>query len=171
MTVATDELTTVTLAVLECLRTQLAALDNPPANVMLRTGERTEALLSMFRDECCEGLGWVRPGAIYPSTNDFPNPDQGVSSCGPDRWAAQLELGVVRCAPTPDAQTLTSADEWNDATIQILADAAAMRRALYCLETAPAMQDRLWVAGPWTPTPTEGGCMGGTHLLTVAITC
>lgn len=168
---APAELTTVVLAVLECLRTQVAALDNPPANIMLRPGDRTEALLSMFRDECCEGLAWVRPGPVYPSTINFPEQDQVVTNCGPERWASMLEIGLVRCAPTPDAESLVSADEWNAATMQILEDSAALRRTLYCLESDPVMTDRLWLPGTWTPTPTEGGCMGGLLPLTVAITC
>lgn len=156
----------VATVLLGCLQDTLAETAAPPASVSLRVGTQVELLLSQSRDECCEGVGWVRVAAIYPSEN-FPNPDAAWSSCGPMQWAAVLELGVARCAPTPEADDMPSGDDWNAIAEAVLADAAAMRKALCCF--ADLETDRMHLAGLWQPLPVEGGCVGGSMSVTVAI--
>lgn len=150
---------------LTCLQTALAETASPPAHVSLRVGTQVELLLSQTRDECCEGVGWVRVASIYPSAN-FPAPDLDSIRCWPVQWAAILEMGVARCAPTPDADAMPSSDEWNTIAEAVLSDAAAMRRAICCF--ADIEPDRLYLAGLWTPLPVDGACLGGTMQVTVA---
>ncbi len=167
MTVMTDpSVLPITTTLLGCLQEALAETPDPPANVSLRVGTTVALLLSQTRDECCEGVGWVRVAAIYPSEN-FPIPDATWSSCGPLQWAAVLEMGVARCAPTPEADDMPSPDQWNTLAEAVLADAAAMRRAVCCF--ADVETDRMHLAGLWQPLPVEGGCVGGTMQLTVAV--
>lgn len=150
-----------------CLEQAVATVPKPPKVTCLRPGEQVALMLSSAgRDECCEGLAWVRVASIYPS-NTFPAQDITVAGCGVVAWAATIELGVARCAPTPPAEEIPSCEEWTDATYAILDDAAAMRRALCCF--AAAEKYRLMLPGIWTPLPIDGGCMGGTMLVTVAI--
>lgn len=149
-----------------CLGQEVAKVANPPAVTCLRPGDQVALLVSTVRDECCEGLAWVRVVNIYPS-NSFPQQDVTVAGCGVMAWAAVLEMGVARCAPTPPAEDIPSCEEWTDATYAQLDDAAAMRRALCCF--AAAEPRRLLLPGIWQPLPIDGGCMGGTMLVTVAI--
>lgn len=160
-----DDVAKVAADLLLCLDAQLAKLRNPPKSVSLRTGITVELLMAKARDECCEGVGWVRLVQIYPSSN-FPDPDSGYMPCGPAALAAVFELGVARCAPTPDAARIPSGDQWNEVSLAVLEHAAAMRRAI-CTWSA-ADSDRMYVPGLWTPLPVEGGCAGGTHQLTIA---
>lgn len=152
--------------VLACLTTELAQVADPPQTTMLRPGSGIELLMSTTTDECCTGLGWVRVMTVYPSAQ-FPEPDGGYSVEEPVQWAVVLELGAARCAPRPGPAVIPSADVWNTVTASVLDDAAAIRRAICCWAAANA--DQMYVAGPWIPLTTEGGCVGGAHTLTIAV--
>lgn len=149
-----------------CLEHEMSRVPKPPAVTALRPGDRIELLLSTNRDECCEGLAWVRVVRVYPS-REFPVQDTSYQTCSPAQWAVVLELGAARCAPMPDATELVPAETWHATTEAVLNDAAACRRAV-----ARFMEldiDRMYLAGIWSPLTTEGGCVGGTMQLTVAV--
>lgn len=156
----------VASTLLQCLTAELATVPRPPTQVMFRVGVTVELLLSQYSDECCLGLGWVRLVTVYPSTV-FPQPDAGAEGCGTLAWAAVLEMGAARCAPTPPSNQIPSAEEWNTLAEEVFADASAMRRALCCF--ADVEGDRLFVPGLWQPLPVEGGCAGGVMAVTVAV--
>lgn len=166
MTITDPGVLPIAEMLLSCLQTALADVADPPANVSLRVGTQVDLLLSQTRDECCEGVGWVRVVSIYPSAV-FPNADLEAVRCWPLQWAAILEMGVARCAPTPDADGIPSPDEWNAISEAVLSDAAAMRRALCCFTDLDP--DRMYLAGLWQPLSVEGGCLGGAMQVTVAI--
>lgn len=151
---------------LACLRVAVADLPIPPATVSMRTGLQMEPLLSRLRDECCEGAAWVRIDQVYPTTN-FPEPALTYDRCGPALRAAVLELGIVRCAPQPTENNLPTAEEWDTAAALVDADREAMLAAVCCF--IDTERDRMIVEGTWTPLPTEGGCMGGTLPVVVAL--
>lgn len=154
-----------------CLEDQVRCLVKPPAVTSVRPGDRIELLIAQTRDECCEGLAWVRCVTVYPSA-DFPAPDTEASQCGPTGWAVVVELGVARCAPTTDANIIPTAAQWSDVTAAVMADAAAVRRAVALFKTLDDFEDVLWVVGAWLPLPTEGGCVGGAMQITVsAVPC
>lgn len=158
-------------AMLVCLEDQARCVKAPPLLYSLRVGDIAEFLLSQNNDECCDGIGWVRNVTTYPSTN-FPDQDSVASNCGPLSWAVVLEIGIARCAPTPEAQDLTTAEEWDAAADAISGDAAAIRRAVATFKTLPEYEDTLWLVGAWLPLPTEGGCMGGAMQVTIqALPC
>lgn len=150
---------------LDCLSQEIAKVESPPKYVQLRTGSVVDHLLSTTSDECCEGLAWVRPASFFPSSAAFPVQDSAPPPKGVSGWAFTIELGVVRCAPTPDANRIPSGDEWDAVTQAVMDDAAAMRRALCCWEAmGPPGQSRAkrMLPGIWTPLAIEGGCVGGT---------
>jgi hypothetical protein len=154
---------------LDCFRQELAKVENPPARVQMRTGDIVAHLISTNDDECCAGLGWVRPVAFYPSSAAFPQQDESVTQKGVTAWAVVLELGAVRCAPTPDAHSIPTEDEWETATQAVMDDAAAMRRAICCFVDSDPTRRFIQntVPGQWTPLPMEGGCVGGTLTVTI----
>lgn len=152
-------------ALLACYATEIAKVSDPPAQVCLRTGDVVNFLLSATEDECCEGLAWVRAANVHP-TIDFP--EQQAAPLGVAgqivSWAVVLELGAVRCAPTPGHQSIPSCDEWTALTEKVNDDAAAMRRAMCCF--AKPRRGRV-LPGLWEPLSVEGGCTGSTMTLTV----
>jgi hypothetical protein len=152
-------------ALRECLDDQLNYVHAKPASVCLRPGDRVDLLIAQGRDECCEGLGWVRLAAVYPTTT-FPVPDESYSKCNTG-WAVVAELGVARCAPVPEADELPTCADWTDVSHAVMADAAAMRRALMLFRRIDDYRHIPLVTGRWLPLTTEGGCVGGTMTTTV----
>ncbi len=151
---------------LECLGQEVAKVTSPPAYVQLRTGSVVDYLLSTTQDECCEGLAWVRPSGIFPSSGPFPVQDPAPQPKGVAAGAFTIELGVVRCAPTPDETRIPTGEEWDAVTQAVMDDAAAMRRALCCwIDQRPGRAKRV-LPGAWTPLAIEGGCVGGILPLT-----
>jgi hypothetical protein len=62
---------------LDCLIQEIAKVASPPKYVGLRPGSVVDFLLSTNgQDECCEGLAWVRPDLVYPSSGAEPFPAQ-----------------------------------------------------------------------------------------------
>lgn len=153
-------------ALLGCLTEEIAKVRDPPASVGMRTGQRVDALLSVNEDECCSGLAWVRINDVYPTgTELFPLQDQVAVNCAPYSWAVELEMGAVRCAPTPDVTEIPTNLQWEDLAEKIAQDAAAMRRAVVCC--FPPL-DVNFLLGRWQPLPTGGRCAGGTQMVTLA---
>lgn len=152
---------------LECYDIELTKVENPPLYVQLRPGNVVAHLLSATQDECCQGLAWVRPSAFFPSSQIFPVQDEAPLKNGTRAWAVTLELGSVRCAPTPDSDSIPTGAEW-DATIQaVMDDAAAMRRAICCfIEAQPGRAGRV-LPGVWQPLDVQGGCVGGILPVTI----
>jgi len=152
---------------LECLDQEIAKVLNPPRYVQLRPGTVVDHLLSTSDDECCDGLAWVRPGGFFPSSAVFPNQDEVPLPKGVLAWAVTLEMGSVRCAPTPDENSIPSGDQWDAVTQAVMDDAAAMRRALCCFIDAKPGRAKVVLPGIWQPLSVQGGCVGGILPVTV----
>lgn len=149
-----------------CLTNAVKQLPTVPKHVGFRPGTQADLLMAQRRNECCEGLAWVRPVQVFPSSS-FPLPDQTIGNCGVLGYAAVLELGIARCAPIGDANELPSDDEWNNLTETVLTDAAALRTAICAWsEMNP---DTLYLPGTWQPLPTSGGCAGGLQTITIKV--
>lgn len=148
-----------------CLDDQIRQVPDPPANVVMRTGDSVELLISQYQNECCDGLAWVRLVTVYPSTN-FPAADEVWTRC-PGGWAVVVELGAARCAPTGDLDTIPTPDEWEAASRAVMGDLAAIRRAFMCFHGLEDFRYRPMLVGQWQQARTEGGCVGGAMTVTV----
>jgi hypothetical protein len=146
---------------LACFAQELDKVENPPAYVQFRAGTVVDHLLSTTQDECCEGLGWVRPAGFLPSSSVFPQQDEAPLPKGTNAWAITLELGVIRCMPTPDETEIPTGEQWDAVTQVIMDDAAAMRRAICCFIAAVPSRVRRTLPREWQPISIQGGCVGG----------
>ena len=149
---------------LGCLEQEVDKVANPPLYRGLRAGQVVDFLMSTTgQNECCQGLAWVRPVLFVPSSGTFPVQDPSPPPGGTASWAITLEMGVVRCAPTPDETRIPSNDEWNTVVDDVLSDAAAMRRAICCFIDLDAVKRKKnTLPLQWEPLSVEGGCVGGT---------
>lgn len=153
---------------LDCYAQELAKLEDPPASIGIRPGTVVDFLLSTTDDECCAGLAWVRPGTFFPSSAAFPAQDQTPQTKGTRAWAVTLELGIVRCAPTPDENSIPSNEEWEAVTEMVMDAAAAMRRAICCwIDADPVNRKQKVLPGQWQPVAVQGGCVGGVLPVTL----
>lgn len=152
---------------LSCLQMTLAAGPQPipTEHVMLRAGSEVTPLVGTQRDECCEGLGWVRIQSVsgVRQIGDTLN-----VACFEAERDLTLELGVVRCAPSADSSTVPSAAQWMAAALQLDADMGAMEAAICCafrdLEGSAAEEVSV---GEYRPLGVDGNCLGGTMTVTI----
>jgi hypothetical protein len=166
MTIVDLVATPLAMRLLVCLGEQVAQLEKPPTNVMLRSGNQVNFLMSLTKNECCSGLAWVRVAQISPSSgNNWPAQDQTPQRCGTQRYAVELEMGVVRCAPVATAQAIPSDDRWNISAVDTLADFAAMDRAICCFLDGFG---GLALPGAWNPIAVQGMCVGGSMSITAS---
>lgn len=149
---------------LGCLEQEVDKVTNPPFYRGLRPGQVVDHLMSSNgQDECCQGLAWVRPVLFVPSSATFPQQDEQPVPGGTRSWAITLEMGVSRCAPTPNETSIPSSAEWNTVVETIMDDAAAMRRAICCfIDLDPVKRKKFTLPLQWQPLDVEGGCVGGT---------
>jgi hypothetical protein len=150
---------------LACLCETVAVKPNPPKLCCLRFG--TEVAQDIFpQDVCCSGLGYVRVGDMFPSSQSFPNPDDPGQGCVGQAWAVEMELGIFRCADTSDCESCTSG------TRQHLIDRWSMVEAVCCFEkrfrksTHGALS---WYPVSGSPLPNEGNCGGATLSVVVQV--
>lgn len=156
------------LELLACLEQEVDKVLRPPTYRGLRPGQVVDHLISTTSDECCEGLAWVRPVLFVPSSGTFPIQDESPVPRGVNAWAITLEMGVVRCAPTPDENSIPSNEAWLEVVQAVMDDAAAMRRAYCCfVEIDPGARKKYTLPLEWQPLDTEGGCVGGTLQIVV----
>lgn len=148
---------------LDCYEIEIAKVASPPKYLGLRPGNVVDHLLSTNHDECCEGLAWVRPVDFFPSSGTFPTQDAVPVGDPPGAraWVVTLELGAVRCSPTPEATSIPTNAEWDAVVQAVMDDAAAMRRAICCLIDARPGRKKRVLPGRWQPLSVEGGCVGG----------
>ena len=150
------------LELLDCYEQELAKLEDPPQYIGVRPGTTVDFLLSMTQDECCGGLGWVRPATFFPSSGTFPAQDEAGQKQGTTAWGVTLEMGIAVCAPTPDVNSIPTAAEWLAVTQMVYDAGAAMRRAICCfIEADRIRRVQNVLPGLWQPVAVEGGCVGG----------
>jgi hypothetical protein len=148
---------------LACLEQEVDKTLHPPLYRGLRPGQVVDHLISTTSDECCQGLAWVRPVQFVPSSGQFPIQDETPPPVKTRAWAVTLEMGVVRCAPTPTETTIPSNAAWFDVVSAVMDDAAAMRRAICCfVDLDPISRNKWTLPLQWQPLDVEGGCVGGT---------
>lgn len=118
--------------------------------------------------EGCEncGAGYVRLNQAFPSTVQFPQPDQ-QATCR-SVLAFDVTVGIMRCVPTGDSLgNPPSAEDMADHANQVFADMALIRRAIACCLTDDKFEDIEYVLGTYVPLPSEGGVGGGEWQLTI----
>jgi hypothetical protein len=119
-------------------------------------------------DHCCdEGQLWVGIDRIY-AYGQFPAP-AGVTTCAPP-LAADLTIGILRCAPTMNDQgEPPSVEALSRSATQIYEDAYAVINGVMCC-LAPHARARPFVIGNQRSLGPAGGCVGSELKLTVALT-
>lgn len=154
---------------LDCYAIEIAKVADPPEWVALRPGTVVDHLMSTSHDECCQGLAWVRPAGFHPSSGTFPAQDAVPIGDLPGTrgWAVVLEMGSVRCSPTPGASSIPMNTQWDTVVQAVMDDAAAMRRAICCFIDASSSRKKRTLPGSWQPLAVQGGCVGGVLTVTV----
>lgn len=162
----------VLLVAQACMETEVNKVAKPPASFQIRPGASFVAYPDSTSDECCSGIAWVRPGAMW-ETDNFPVQRTGADKIEPAYYAVQIELGVLRCLPTigdnpadgPDAKPTKA--QWLEATQEAMDDAAALRRVVCCLREIYHVD--AVVAGQINPLENEANCAGTSLVITMRV--
>lgn len=107
-----------------------------------------------------QGMAWVRMTDTFPTTS-FPQQATPASSCA-SFLAAELEVGVLHCAPTfgPDKIPPSQEEQFEAARLQ-LATMRAIQQAIVCCDI------EYKALGSYTPAGPQGGLYGGSWTMTV----
>lgn len=100
------------------------------------------------------GMGWVRLAGAFP-TDPFPNPTLDPSCFHPVAWT--IEVGALRCIPTPPDGMLPGPDVLALVGLDQALDANALYNAIQCC----GLDRGTWVVQNWLPLGPDGGCVGG----------
>lgn len=119
-------------------------------------------------DLCCEGLGWVRIGDTYPSSN-FPEPDPVTAKCLPIKWAQRYEVGILGCYPTSEHMLSCSAKQ--DYALQDAARLRALKEIACCFNDAVQVRrpGRLWTIESIVVQGPRGGCVSRVMSILVSL--
>lgn len=129
-------------ALLTCLQTTAGANPDPPAQFCLRAGTLVvhDVDAETGTDKvCCPGLGYVRLGRVFAST-DFPNPDARSDKCLSLTRALELFVGVVRCIPGMATPEGPDCADWTAAAVHDADDIQALWDAVCCWQDSDAFK-------------------------------
>lgn len=156
--------------ILDCLLAALADHDARVCRSFIAPG------LTVPWDDCCpdcggaEGQAWVGvgPAGMFPA-GPFPSQDTSPQRCAPHEYAAEVVVGVLRCAHTVDDQghPPTAVQVTADAA-KVHRDAAIVRDALLCCYAAD-LDPGEFRLGAWAPLGPQGGCVGGQWTATIRL--
>ncbi len=153
------------LDLLLCAETALDDCGRPVDLVTIAPGQ------SVAWDNCCEDGGqlYVRVVEVFPTggtTAAFPSIDT-QQQCGVSMLAAQIAVGVIRCAHTIDDDgNPPSAAEMTADALGTTADMTILLDAIQCCF---GPQQKHFKVSNWTPQGVRGGCVGGEWNLYVAV--
>lgn len=120
-------------------------------------------------DDCCEGQLTVSVPTIFPSTT-FPDPDTRNAVCGPPFTAFDVDVEIVRCAPTVNSSgRAPSVADLNASALIWHLDARAVWTGVLCCLHAHRLEWNSVVRQQIALGP-EGGCVGSRLTVTVGLT-
>lgn len=167
--VPTDGLYERQVALVGFLNVRLAAASVPVCRSFVAPGAQVPW------DVCCgcsagvEGQAWVAVERVYPVA-PFPQQDSGAQRCHPSEYAADLVVGILRCAHTVDDQGEPPAAATVTADAgKVARDRKLMLDTLLCDFAGVDADPGTFRLGFWQPLGPSGGCVGGSWTATVAL--
>lgn len=121
-------------ALLTCLEQETELNPNPPGEFCLRAGPTVIHDVdgnTGIDKVCCPGLGYVRVGRVYPST-EFPEVDARNDKCLSLSRVLELTVGVVRCVPGMGSNEGPDCADWTAAAVHDADDLDALFKAVCC---------------------------------------
>jgi hypothetical protein len=155
---------------LDCVTENLDAVGVPVCRAFVHPGSMAPWDACGVSEGGAEGQAWVAVERVYP-VDPFPQQDLSSQRVGLVEFAADVIVGVLRCAATVDDQgnPPPAAAVMADSVAQTR-DLAILRDALLCCYYPSVDSDpgefRL---GTWEPLGPQGGCVGGQWRATIRI--
>ena len=167
--VVVDPLAPIVEELLACLVVRLDDLDAPVCRAFWHPGANAPWDACGDADDGAEGQAWVAVGRVYPSDN-FPAETVDAHRCFPRGFAADVTVGILRCAATVDDHgSAPSAAQVTADAVKVSRDRAIALDAIVCCLIGDDADPGEYRMGGWTPLGPDGGCVGGTWTVTVAV--
>lgn len=164
-----DTLAPIIERTLTCLVTRLNDLDVPVRRAFWHPGTTAPWDACGESGDGAEGQVWVAVPRVYPSDN-FPVETTAAHRCAPRGFAAELTVGVLRCAAVVDDHgRAPSAEAVTDDALKVSRDRSIVLDAIVCCLMGEDADPGTYRLGGWTPLGPDGGCVGGTWSVTVAV--
>lgn len=153
---------------MDCLQEQFPWTGLPtPGNFCMIAGEQVSEDIDPIvgTDLCCEGMGWVRIGNRFPSSN-FPTADSVLKGCLPVGWAQEIEVGILSCYhPGGDPSMASCAEKTEQAAfdverINVLNQVACCFQAR--LQADSKLRGKLWTVTGLSVSGPRGNCVSRT---------
>jgi hypothetical protein len=162
---------------LDCLNRQFL-VENPelptPGQFCFRAGEQMSEDIDPVNGEdlCCTGLGWVRIGNAYPSSN-FPAPDPVTAKCLPTGWAQEYEVGLLGCYTPGGDPAMAPCEEHTTQAVQDYERIMVLKATACCfgeeLKKDPKLAGRLWTVQGINVSGPRSNCLSRVMTLLVQI--
>ena len=153
------------IGLLDCVCTALNASSNPckcPCRKFINVGE------TVWDDCCPDGQLWVSMERTF-TYEKFPIASAYPTGCQ-SPLAADVVVGLIRCAPTADAQgNPPTPDNYTNNAINMYADAQAIYQGLICC-LLPTRKCQEFAMGAQRFIGPRGGCVGVETRLTIQLT-
>jgi hypothetical protein len=158
-----------------CLQEQFPHAGLPtPGNFCMIAGEAISEDIDPIvgTDLCCEGMGWVRIGDRYPSSN-FPAPDPVLKGCLPVAWAQPMDIGLLGCYQPGGEPHMASCEEKTEQAVFDLERLNVLNQVACCfqdkLKDDPNMRGKLWTVTGLTVSGPRGNCISRIMSVVVQI--
>ena len=164
---------TIAETLLACLEGQFPDSElSTPGNFCLRAGEEISEVIDPIigTDLCCEGLGWVRVGDRYPSSN-FPEPDITTVKCWPVGFAQAFEIGILGCYNPGSTPEMANCAQHTDQAVNDMARLRILTKALFCFGDSDPIRKkgRLWTLQSISVSGPRGNCISRVAQILVQV--
>lgn len=164
-----DTLAPIVEDLLACLVVRLDELDAPVCRAFWHPGSTAPWDACGTEDGGAEGQAWVAVPRVYPSDN-FPTETIDAHRCFPRGFAAEVVVGVLRCAATVDSSgRAPTAEQVTMDALKVSRDRAIALDAIVCCLIGEDADPGEYRLGAWEPLGPNGGCVGGQWTVTVAV--
>lgn len=158
---------------LDCLNDQFPDSElSTPGNFCFRAGEEISEDIDPITGEdlCCEGLGWVRVGDTFPSSN-FPEPDPITIKCFPVGWGQILEVGLLGCYKPGGTPAMADCAQHTEQGVLDMARLRVIKNALCCFGNSDFIKKRgrLWTVTSIAVSGPRGNCISRVAQIVVQI--
>ena len=164
-----DPLAPIVEKALACLIVRLEEADAPVCRAFWHPGANAPWDACGETGDGAEGQAWIAVPRVYPSDN-FPSETIDAHRCFPRGYAAELTVGVLRCAATIDsAGDAPTSEQVTADALKVSRDRALALDAIVCCLIGDDADPGIYRMGAWTPLGPDGGCVGGQWTVTVAV--
>jgi hypothetical protein len=164
-----DPVAVIVSGLLGCVDDRLGFYDVPVCRSFWHPGADAPWDACGTTEGGAEGQAWVAVQRVY-AADSFPTENAAGQRCVPYGYAADLRVGILRCAATVDGNgRAPSPEQVTVDAVKVSRDRQIALEAITCCFVTEDDDPGIFLLRGWTPLGPQGGCVGGAWDLTVAV--